>query len=388
MLSISPVKFPEDAHFLTKWMTLGLLLTIVSSFIPLSSKFGNNIFYLLVLLPFLISLTTGERANYRLGTLTPWFIGLIALMSVFAFHTEPLKAIKYAIYLICFWSVISSLVARQIINTDKLALWLMVISVSFSLLLLFIHFVINAEPLSIRPNFWESFRFGNPIHVCMLLVCFSVIGIMALPNRLRPVLGGIIILLILVIQSLFQTRSGIAGLLGAGLFLILVIATNKGSIGKSGFIAAAVVVIGGVLINHMNLFDVMMARGESHRLELYKIAWSEYQNCNWLTGCGYGYEFISTLKGGAPVVHPHSIYSSLLVYLGPLSLIALLALQLRAFIANWKIMSPWFYGVAASSAFFMLDGKNILDNLNITWICLILPLAIIDGQTRLKKTEK
>ncbi|WP_299735229.1 hypothetical protein [uncultured Endozoicomonas sp.] len=309
-------------------------------------------------------------------------------MSLFAFQHEPLKAIKYAIYLMCFWSVISSLVARKIIYTDKLALWMMGLSITFSLVLLFVHFVINAQPLSVRPNFWEYFRFGNPIHVCMLLVFFTVTGIMALPDRLKPVLGSIVILTILVIQSLFQTRSGIAGLLGAGAFLILVVVSNKCNIGKAGIMAAVVVVIGGVLINQMNFFDVLMARGESYRLELYRISWSEYQACNWLTGCGYGYDFKSTLAGGHPVAHPHSIYSSLLIYLGPLSLIALLALQLRAFFANWKMMSPWFYGVAASSAFFFLDGKNILDNLNITWICLVLPLAIIDGQTRISKESK
>lgn len=385
MLNISPVKFPEDVSFFTKLMTLGLLLILVGSFIPISSKFGNNIFYILVLLPFLISLATRERTNYCLGVLAPWFFGFVAVMSVFAFQQEPLKAVKYPIYLVCFWSVISSLVARQIINPDKLALWMMGLSITFSVALLFIHFVVNAEPLSVRPNFWETFRFGNPIHVCMLLVCFTVTGIMALPKRLQPVLGSIVILLILVIQSLFQTRSGIAGLLGAGAFLILVFASNNFNIGKAGIIAALLVVIGGVLINQMNLFDVLMARGDSYRLELYRIVWSEYLDCNLLSGCGYGYEFKSTLSGGHPIAHPHSIYSSLLVYLGPLSLTALLALQLRAFTANWKIMSPWFYGVAASSAFFLLDGKNILDNLNITWICLILPLAIIDGQTRINQ---
>ena len=389
MLNTSPVMFPSGVTFFTKLITLGLLLTIVSSsFMPISSKLGNNIFYLFVLLPFLVSLVTKERSNYQLGALSPWFFGFIAVMSVLAFRHEPLKAIKYAIYLICFWSVISSLVARQIINTDKFALWMMGLSIVFSVTLLFIHFVINADPISIRPNFWETFRFGNPIHVCMLLVCFTVVGVMSLPKRLQPVLGSIIILSILIIQSLFQTRSGIAGLLGAGAYLLLVITSKRINIGKTGLITMLVVLIGVTLIYKLNFFDVLMARGESYRLELYRIVWSEYLGCNLISGCGYGHDFNSTLSDGQPIAHPHSIYSSLLVYLGPLSLIALLALQLRAFFANWKIMSPWFYGVAASSAFFLLDGKNILENLNITWICLVLPLAIIDGQSKICQESK
>lgn len=385
---VSPLFFGGDVSRLTKLISIGLLLTILGFFLPISSKAGNNIFYALVLLPFIISIFTKERGSYSAGELTPWFIFFVITMSIFAFQDAPLKAVKYAIYLISFWFVISSLVSRRIIDSDRLALWLMTISLVFSLTLLFTHFIINGEPLYSRPNFWATWRFGNPIHVCMLLVCFSVIGVAALPKRFQLPIGVIVILASLVIQSLFQTRSGIAGLLAAGLFLLLVLLVNRANIGKTVFVIVFIMFFGLILLYQMDIFDILVDRGGSYRLELYKITLSEYLSCNLLTGCGYKYDFQSTLNGGGRIAHPHSIYSSLLLYLGPVSLISFLALLIRAFFINYRVTSPWFYGVVASSAFFIVDGKLILDNINITWACLVLPLAIIDGQTKFRESEK
>ncbi|WP_163370190.1 YfhO family protein [Endozoicomonas acroporae] len=383
--SAVPFHFNVEISKLTKLMTIGVVLTIIGFFLPISSKASNNIFYGLVLLPFIISLFTKERYHYSLGDLSPYYFFFVIVMGLFAFPDEPVKAIKYVIYLVCFWVVVTTIVSRQILNEKKFAIWLMAITFVFCFSLLFIHFIINGEPISSRPNFWATWRSGSPINACMLLVFFTAVGIATLPKYLQLPLGVSAILVSLIIQSLFQTRSGIAGLLGAGTFMVLAMMANKKMIGQAFFITISILIVGIVILYHLDFFDILVARGNSYRSELYRVTFSEYLTCNKFTGCGYNYEFQSTLTGGIHIAHPHSIYGSLLLYLGPVSLIALLVLLLKAFLMNLKTTSPWFYGVAASSAFFLVDGKNILDHPNIIWVCLILPLAIIDGQSKLKK---
>ena len=382
-----PIYFEANTSFVRKIITTGLFLTVIGFFLPISNKAGNNIFYGLVLLPFLASLFTKERYNYSWGKLTPYFLLLVATMGILALPDSPVKAIKYSIYLLVFWTVISTLTSQKNLDTDTLAIWLMTISFIFCLTLLFTHFIVDEQPLSSRPNYWNTWRSGNPILACSLLVCFTVTGIAALPQHLRLRIGTIAILASLIMQSLFQTRSGIAGLLGVAVFTTLAFAAHSKKISHTLFISLSIFIISLAIFYQLNVFETLIARGGSYRFELYTISLSEYLGCNIFAGCGYDYNIQSTLKDGAPIAHPHSIYMSLLLYFGPISLLGLFALLLRALQLNLKDTSPWFYGVVASSAFFMVDGSKILSNPNIIWICLILPLAIIDGQSRIQKNE-
>ena len=382
--NLSPISFSEDTSFLKKLLAIGLCLTIAGFYMPISNKMSNNIFYGLVLLPFLISLFTKARKEYRLGVLSPFFIFLTLCMGAFAFRDIQEQSIKDIIYLICFWTVTSTLISSKVINQNKLALWLMAISFIFCLNILFIHFVLDGQPLSSRPNLWATWRSGSPIDASMILVCFMAIGIATLPKHLRISIGSIAVILALIIQSYLQTRSGLAGMISSGIYAIFLWLFRGRRFNKTLLGGLVTLIAGIIIINHFGFFDIFISRGDSNRIELYQVALKAYMECNIFTGCGYNFDFNSSLRNGEYVAHPHSVYSSLLVYLGPFSLLSLLALQFKAFLNDIKSPSPWFYGVVASSAFFLIDGSKILNHPNLTWICLIFPLAVIDGISKQK----
>ncbi|WP_422409951.1 MULTISPECIES: O-antigen ligase family protein [unclassified Endozoicomonas] len=387
MVYTSKIKFPEQNKWslkIIKFITFGLIFFLISFLFPISNKTGNNFFYSMVLLPFLLSLLTKGRTFYSTGSLFPIALISLTIMLFVTTPHNPVKAIKYFIYLVSFWVVASTLVRENVIDIEKLAILMMFASLLFSLALFFVHLFIKGYPLSSRPNLHMIFRLGNPIMASMLLTFFTTTGIAILIDKKKYLISVIILILSISMQVLLQTRTGLAGYLGAFLALSIFILFSSQNIKEKIRIAIAFAAIISLLFLALRLgiFDRLIERGSSHRIELYIITISEYlKNCNFLFGCGINYELSSVLNNGTAINHPHSIYSSQLIYFGILSLICILALQTKALLLFISKPNPWLYGFVAASVCFLFDGSKLYTNPGIEWLFFWFPLAILDGLT-------
>lgn len=387
MIQTSKIKFPDQTKYslrIIKFITFGLIFFLISFLLPISNKTGNNFFYSLVLLPFLLSLFSKGRTFYSTGTLFPIALISLTIMLFVTTPHNPIKGIKYFIYLTSFWVVVSTLVRENVIDIEKLAIFMMFSSLLFSLAIFFVHFFIKEYPLSTRPNLHTIFRLGNPIMASILLTFFTSIGMAVLINKKKYLISTFVLILSVSMQILLQTRTGLAGYVGAFSVLsitILFSTQNKKEKIKLA-IAFAVIISLSFLALRLGIFDRLIERGSSHRIELYTITASEYiKNCNLLFGCGINYELSSVLNNGSAINHPHSIYSSQLIYFGALSLICILALQTKALLLFISKPSPWFYGFAAASVCFLFDGSKLYTNPGVEWLFFWFPLAVLDGLT-------
>ncbi len=374
-------KLKEKKLSFERVFSIGLAVFILSYFLPISNKASNNIFYGLVLVPCLIAMVK-KRDIFKTGELFPYFLVMVGTMTLIAFPDEP-KAIKYAVYLIGFWLVTSTVFARNYIDSDRAAIWLMLIATLFCIALLIDHTLLQGNPIALRPSLYQTWRSGNPIMACMLLSLFTVVGLSVLIKDKRYILSTCLLVSSLILQSLFQTRSGFVGYVAvlATYPVAGILMETRHNIRHTVWFMA---VVGGLvfLLYQLGLFTALIEKGDSFRLELFQVSLEHYSQCSVMTGCGYNYDFDDVLQNGLYIDHPHSIYMSALVYLGPLSLLALLVLLVRAFLTGIKIKTNWLWGLIASSAFFLVDGSKILNNPSIIWICLLFPLAVIDGLSR------
>nr|HIL75005.1 hypothetical protein [Rhodospirillales bacterium] len=369
-------------------ITIGLLVMFVGFLSPLSTKAVNNIFYALVILPLIgvlfidkgKSITTGK--NFRL------FIGFILLSSLPIIISGDIQGVRHIVYAVCFWVTVSSITYKHKKRLDSAIKIACILVILFACTLLFIHFVIHGAPLSTRPNFWATWRSGNPIIVSMFISLFCIMFCSKLFLEKKVLTAFTLFIFASFLILLFQTKAGLFGFVIA-IPTLLFIRIFEGKADKNLYIlffaGLSITLSLAYLVYLTGFIDQMLSKGDSHRLKIYDLIIHEYIQCGSLIGCGYNYEIQSTLHNKTILAHPHSVYLSQLLYFGLPSVILLISLQVKSFFMARKIVPNIAVGILVSAIFLLVDGSKLINNPNPTWLFFFLPLAIIDGLSTTKE---
>jgi hypothetical protein len=381
-LKIITSYFPWSNDFWPiKIACIGLLAFFVSFLLPVSTKVTNNIFYILVGLPVLIECLLYRRYDFfRLVKLFTYVAIFLIYLFVRAAVAGVYSDLRVALYLLVFFGMVSTLVARRYVNEEVFAFIALVALFVHAFVIAYVYYFVEGHSFNSRVGFSEGWRLGNPIHVCMLQAIFSVLVAAALIRRNFYIWALLPLLAALLVMVVYKTRSGILGYAVCGAILILGMCFKGKIFQLRWFLLLSLIIIFGGY--YLGLFDTLISRGASYRGEIYRLTFSEFLNCSQLWGCGYGYEVKSFFaKGRYKLQHPHSIYMSQLLFVGIVGLLTMLMVQIKAIIFSLKHNSIWFWALVCAGAFLFVDGSNVYDSPGPIWLFFWLPIAIVDGLT-------
>jgi len=363
-------------------ISIGLALLFIAFLTPLSSKSVNNIFYTLVLLPLLATLIVTRGPQVSTGKLFGIFLCFISLSAIPIVQSGNFQGIRHLLYTTVFWVAVSTVTCRHKEKLNSALKASCALVLLFTVTLLFIHFVINESSFSVRPNFWASWRSGNPITVSMFVAlhCMMFSTLAYQQGKRYTAIGTFALAIILMLA--YQTKTGIFGSIVA-IVITVIFEVSKNNISKKQLLefslGATIFIVLTFLLYLSGALDSVLSRGGSYRLEIYNLIINEYIECGALMGCGYEYEIKSTLHNGEVLAHTHSVYLAQLLFLGLPSLIILVIIQIRGFYLARSLSRPISVGIIVSAAFLLVDGGAPINNPDPVWIFLWLPLAIVDG---------
>ncbi|MCB5184893.1 hypothetical protein LG201_06715 [Methylobacillus gramineus] len=376
-------------YAVSAWMISFLIIT--------DSQAHNNISYLILLVPTLISLQYSEVKQFFSNRLAQGLV-LVILSLVLAASTgdgDPLRQVKFGLIVILFFIAVARLPAIS----DRIAY-----RAAWSYLGLIIPYVIFNMAWQYHQGIWlPGARLGeleakleNVIYVTNtmggMLAIITLLGIRAKKYRSVLLAHGLVLFLSLTI---LQTRS-IIGIWVATL-LLTYFAVQRHSPGKHKhtlwIISASLVASMGIayLLAFTSIGENLLARN-FYRPEIWWGYISETLRCGFWLGCGPDHDFQYISRDGNTMIHPHSIYVTQFYKAGLIGLLPLLALTFWAGVRGYQAKSwaAWYFIVGVLGLCF--DGSSLVHSPSQRWLVFHLPLALLIAQqlhhSRLSKSAE
>ncbi|MEO8411043.1 MAG: hypothetical protein ABI478_10765, partial [Propionivibrio sp.] len=128
------------------------------------------------------------------------------------------------------------------------------------------------------------------------------------------------------------------------------------------------------------MMDIITARGDSYRLEIWSGYFSSTLKCGFMTGCGWGNDLNFIASDGAAIDHPHSMYVQHFYWGGLIGILLLLACITPPLIKGIKLSIYAAWPLLAGSVALAFDGKSLISMPNERWLLVLVPLVIVIGQ--------
>jgi hypothetical protein len=222
----------------------------------------------------------------------------------------------------------------------------------------------------------------NVIYASGWMVCCLALALPVWKREQRWVEAGCaVVLTLLVAAFIVQTRTALVGaafLFGVCALRSLYLWPKRSAVVLLALAAAAVV--GFWVVKDEQWVQLLLARGDSYRIELFKIMTGEWGNCGWLLGCGVEFRTTQTLTGGMPIQHPHSIFVSMGLYTGAVSLVLFLVVMAATLWNAARLREGWGLYLACALVMLNFDGAKLIGNPDELWILVLLPAAMVLGR--------
>lgn len=322
-------------RFVASILAFGFLSFVIASFLPVSSKIQNNIFYALCAMPTVFWFVFHPDQICGVLKRFTWFwLCLILLAGGAVLHGDigSLKDVLYVAVLFLslelLWRSGAGLHQRIF---DCLAVISIVALVAASALWLQ-HWTEGEQ--APRISLWDEL---HPIRTALLVGC----GLVSLwvfrisPwTQTKPVwsrLGALFLIVLLLVwcSVVFQSRSLLLGIFAFLLYELL--------LGRRLWSGLLVLFLVSLAVWLLGWHEMLLQRGLSYRLEIWLDGWNRLYNvCGLVRGCGDdGFRFIGTYA------HPHSAYWSILYANGLLIFLFIAAALIALFAKGVSHQSRW-----------------------------------------------
>jgi hypothetical protein len=358
-----------------------LLIFLLSFILNSSAKVTNNVFYALIALPGLFFVLKHRGAGvFRqpLGVAWAafmlWFLVPAAVAGDFQFY-------KHILYVSLFIMVVAGLADNEFFRSSNFVrgqFW----TVCFYILSVSVYgWVTGRFVFGQRVDLLPA-RMENVIYASGWLVCCLALALPVWARERRWIeAAGAVVLTLVVAAFIVQTRTALVG--AAFLFAVCALYAVRLSPKRSvlALLAFLLIALAGFwVVKDEQWIKLLMVRGDSFRIELFEIMTGEWRNCGWLLGCGVEFRTAQTLTGGMAIQHPHSIFVSMGVYTGAVSLALFLVLMAATLWNAVRLHEGWGLYLACALVMLNFDGAKLIGNPDELWVLVLLPAAMVLGR--------
>jgi hypothetical protein len=358
-----------------------LVIFLLSFILNSSAKVTNNLFYALIALPGLFFVLKHRGAGVLSQPLGVAWAVFMAWFLVPASVAGEFQFFKHILYVSLFVCVIAGLADNGFFRSANF------IRVQFWAVCLYILAVSVYGWVTGRFEFGQRVdllpaRMENVIYASGWMVCCLALALPVWKRDQRWVEAGCaVVLTLLVAAFIVQTRTALVGaafLFGVCALRSLYLWPKRSAVVLLALAVAAVV--GFWVVKDEQWVHLLLARGDSYRIELFKIMTGEWGNCGWLLGCGVEFRTTQTLTGGMPIQHPHSIFVSMGLYTGAVSLVLFLVVMAATLWNAARLREGWGLYLACALVMLNFDGAKLIGNPDELWILVLLPAAMVLGR--------
>lgn len=363
------------------YFEIALLAFMASYFLLPTAKMVNNVYYVLIALPafgfffYKRFSFVGKEYGYML-----WLL-LLALVAVSGYVSESdFKIYKHVLYVFLFITTGVFLVRGQIFFTDifaRAAFWLIAIYVLGSAV---IYWITGRYAVGER-IIWLPARMSGPIYTSMMISALFCLCLPVWVSGKKFIELAIALLLSLFnITFVVQSRSGLVSLAAVVCIyaLYFLVKSNNRKYAISLVLMLLMLPLAMWLFSDkIPVLEQIVSRADAGRFELWQKVLTDFLSCNTMLGCGPDFVSHGTISGSNPILHPHSVYLSVLVYTGLLSLLVFLTLCFLTLYYSYRQKNNWGLYLLSSMIAFNFDGSHVVGNPDEPWILLILPIVLI-----------
>jgi O-antigen ligase len=385
----------DGFSFLAKvgWLPATVMIWIAGYFFFPSNK-SHYQFFLLVFLSGIVWLLMRGKQNLawlfkarllQVGGLYLMFYFLSIFWSVDADIAERFGEVKTVIYLLIFSIIIFYCLDRCPDFLTSLIKLIMVVA-GFSLVFnLILFYVVNGNPLTAR--FHGFGRLWSPLWMAAIYGALTVILMSILTHRFNQFSRTQKIWLMLTIIAYFiavlatQSRMAIAATIMVS--FLVAISGNVSSKFRLFSVLGILVMLMLTLWLSSSVFDRMLERGQSYRLDIWQGALSLLSDKPY-TGYGAGSDI--QIETAVQMVdgwhHYHSSYVATLVDLGWIGFSLALLLMTFTFVTAWRQRQILAVQISAGVFLYCLlisltFGEGFISRMNVQWLLFWLPFLVI-----------
>jgi hypothetical protein len=381
--------FLQSEKPLARYFTFAILVFLVSFLFAPSNKAGNNVYYIMVVLPAIPALILLFCQHTNLALRCPEVLlwgGLIVwtILQGWVVNDLPMQYLKHVFYTILFLLVVGRLISPYFFRSPVFVrgqFWVLQLYFLFSVLFFWIfgNYSPGLRQIPMLGRLWGQ---GGAIWLAAAFV-------LALPVWTREKRWGELAAALLFsgvfLIFVMQTRSAIVGLFGALLLGHGVWIWRHYPGARTGLIVgiAGTVILGVLLWRFFPTVQDLITRADSHRWELWSLLWKDLQNCGIWIGCGG--EFLSSrvLSDGEIISHAHGLYQSFVLHTGLVSLLFFLLIIFWTLRTAWKNQDAWGIFLLAGLIAQCFDGGQLIGNPDDYWPIILFPMALIMNPRRM-----
>ncbi|OCX93318.1 MAG: hypothetical protein BFD77_13220 [Pseudomonas sp. CO183] len=355
------------------------LLLFIASFLLLpTSKMVNNVYYIFLALPALGVLLVRRGRGIQLspalwlwGALCAWFV-LVGALSADG------QYFKHVLYTALFVLLVSQFVQPEPLRIPLFfrgLFWILGIYVLGSAII----YWLTGRYVPGERVLWLPGRMTGPIYTSMWLACCFALALPTwLTQRRWLELSAATLLAVFCMAYVLQSRSGLIGMLAVGALIAGWLVLHRARyLLWLGFASVLLVLLTLFVMREVPEVARLFERADSGRFELWRILAGEWLECGLWLGCGMQHVTEATIRGGAPIQHPHNIYMALGLYSGLVSLLIFLALMIVVLRRAWQQRDPWGLYLFTALVVLNFDGSKLVGNPDELWLLVLLPVALI-----------
>ncbi|MGY2259020.1 O-antigen ligase family protein [Pseudomonas sp. SDO55104_S430] len=365
----------------TSYFGTVLCLFLLSFVVGWSSKWTNNIFYGLMVVPGLVYLIKERGAGlFRLPLALGWLAFILWFLVPATIAAEP-QFFKHVFYVLMFVMVVGAFSDPQFFRSPhfvRLQFWVLALYI-FSCALY--SWMTGEYAVGSRVALLPA-RLQNVIYASIWLLCSLALALPFWIRDRRWIEAGLgIVLSILAVSFVLQTRTALVGVAFLlGMWVLYGLCYRPRLVG--GVMLICLVVLGGLylIVHNEAWYQSLWTRGDSYRIEIFHIMVGEWGNCGWALGCGIKFHTAQLLDGWMPIQHPHNIYVALGLYSGAVGLVLFVGLMLATLWQAWRLKDAWGMYLACALVMLNFDGSLLIGNPDELWPMVLLPAALILGR--------
>ncbi|HCL78330.1 O-antigen ligase domain-containing protein [Stutzerimonas nitrititolerans] len=370
-----------------RYFFMVLVVFLLSYIFGASSKWTNNIFYVLIALPGLFFLIRERGANlfsHSLGW--TWLVFLLWFL-IPAYLSADGQFYKHILYVALFVFIVAGLQTHTAFRSVWFARALFWIIAFYVYAYALYAYATGVFIFGGRVGLYPA-RMENVIYISIWMWCALALAMpLWVRNRCRVEAGAAVLLALVAVTFVMQTRTALVG--AAFLFSAWTCYAlwRFPKVASLWLLALSVLGLATLwLLKDFAWFNSLFERGDSYRIELFRIMVGEWRDCGWMLGCGVNFRTEELLGGGMPIQHPHNIFVSLGVYTGAGALLLFLVLMVMTLVQAVRYRDPWGMYLACALVMLNFDGGKLIGNPDELWPLVLLPAALLMGRAVSERT--
>ncbi|HJR27928.1 MAG TPA: O-antigen ligase domain-containing protein [Pseudomonas sp.] len=362
----------------TSYFGAALCLFLLSFIVGWSSKWTNNLFYGMMVLPGLFFLIK-ERGNGLLKQPLAWgWLAFLLWFVVPAAIAGHLQFYKHIFYVLMFVMVLGALTDPRFFRSPLFVRAQFWILAAYIFIYALYSWITGEYAVGSRVALLPS-RLQNVIYAGIWLLCALAL---ALPIWLRErkfVEAGLaVVFSLFAVVYILQARTALVGAVFlAGIWVLYGIYHKPRLVG--GVVAIGLVLMGllFLMVHNDAWYQALWTRGDSYRIEIFDVMVGEWHRCGWALGCGIDFHTSQLLDGWMPIQHPHNIFVALGLYSGAVALVLFIALMAASLWQAWRLRDVWGVYLACALVMLNFDGSLLIGNPDELWPLVLLPAGMI-----------